>query len=166
MTDTTEKTPAQIAAQIIVDALHDARDNAVTPAEINKFDRAILVAMDSGVLFAQTGEPIVDILDAFYIAMPTPGSRKASIPWDKAREHVYRPQYRIAGLDQPAGAPVVLTDTTTGKQKVWTLAEADNARDVFKNTDSGKGVTRWGVGVRGFDTELAQDVLAKVEKGA
>lgn len=164
MTDVTlAKTPAAISAAIIIDALIDARDNAVTPETINALDRAILVAQESGVLVTQTGEPVVDILDEMYHAMPAPATNKLSVPWRRALPNVHRPRYRIAGIDKP-GCPVVLTDTTTGVQRIWNAGEAaDNMREAFKMTDCGAGVTGWGIGVCGRNEELAQELI---ERGA
>lgn len=160
MTDTAEKTPAQAAAQIIIDALHDARDNAVTEASIRAMDRAILVAMESGVLVTETGEAVSDVLDELYAAMPAPRSNRVAAPWEKAMAAYYTPRYRVAGLDKP-DAPLVLTDTLTGAQRVWDAVggEAAPVRAALEFTDCGKGVTRWGVGVRGADTDYAKQLI-------
>lgn len=163
MTDTTEKTPAQAAAQIIIDALHDARDNAVTEATIRAMDRAILVAMESGVLVTQSGAAVADLLNNLYRAMPAPGTNKLSAAWNAAAPAVYAPRYRIAGLDKP-GAPIVVTDTATGRQRIWQPGEqADNVRGIYERTDSGAEPSRWGVGICGMHEELTVELMEKAE---
>lgn len=163
MTDTAEKTPAQAAAQIILDALIDARDNAVTEATIRSMDRAILVAQESGVLLTQAGEAVADVLDEMYAAMPSPSTQKLTTPWMKAQKNYFRPRYRIAGTDKP-DVPVVLTDTYSGLQRIWNVPDggADNMRAAFRMTDSGAGVTAWGIGVCARNEELAQELIERI----
>lgn len=155
----TDKTPAAIAADIIIQALQDAKDNAVTPAVINAMDRALTVAKESGVLIGLNGTPVADLLDTIYHAMPTPKSNKLSEAWSAASSTVYRPRYRIV-LDQPS---VVLTDTASGVQRYWPEGDETtvNARDIFAMTDSGAPPSPLGVGVCGRNEELAQELIER-----
>lgn len=159
----TTQTLAATSAAIILSALQKARDDATTPEAIKEFDRAIIVATESGVLVTRTGEPVVSILDELFRAMPSPNSKKATDPWERALPNTYRPRYRIAGLDKP-GAPIVMTDTVTGRQRVWQPGEqADNVRGIYQNTDSGAGETAWGVGICGIHTMLTIELMEKAE---
>lgn len=155
-------TPATLAAAIIIQALQDAKDNAVTPETINAMDRALTVARESGVLIGPDSTPVVDLLDGLYRAMPAPGTNKLSAVWNAAAPTVHRPRYRVTNPDVPQG-PMILTDTATGQRRIWAEGEpADNMRAAFKHTDSGAFPSELGVGVCGMHEELAAELIERI----
>lgn len=153
-------TPAQAAAEQIIGALEMAQEYA--PDEMREtYERVLLIATESGVLVDRNGAAVADLLTDLYHAMPTPKTDKLSKAWQATMPTVFRPRYRINGIE-PAAEAIILTDTQTGEQRVWEPGEtAENMRAAFARTNAGSGTTALGIGVCGMHEELAAELIER-----
>lgn len=139
-----------------VEATDSLSGKELAQARLDTFERASIIARESGVIITAEGESVAALLDDLFNAMPTPGTDKLSKPWNRALKQCRRPRYRFKAGTESA----TVTDTLRGV--AVTTAHAGPvaaAKAAFANTDSGAHVTPAGVGVCGLDESTAESFI-------
>ncbi|UTC29803.1 hypothetical protein BAJUN_01730 [Bajunvirus bajun] len=145
-----------------VEATDSLSNKELAQVRLDTFERASIIARESGVLITAEGESVAAILDDLFNAMPTPGTDKLSKPWNRALKQARRPRYRF----KAGTGSATVTDTLKGVSATTRHpGPVAAAREAFANTDSGAHVTPAGVGVCGLDEDKARSFLATAERG-